>query len=192
MSRQFVIVGITDGSGAIRYIEKGRLGPARYSWTGLKSRAKKFSNQSEPRRVAQDWIRPYEDRRVTVIVEEVEKSTAVTGDKNPVFGKRKTRKPKGAKPAKKVAPKFGKRKAKSVSVSGDKNPRGMAWVIRGVTRDGAKYFYNGISFIDQLSMAAFYESPKAAEKILDAIEDRSPREFKAVDIVLGEMPEREH
>lgn len=186
-TRQFVIVGITDGSGHVRYIARGRLGPARYSWTSKKSEAKKFRNQSEPSRIAQDWIRPYEDRRVTVLVEKV---MTVTGAKNPTvrekknpraFGKR-SRRPRPKTDAEKMA---SIRRRHQARVASALAKRGVVkhYVVRAHTHDGKTYFWTGLALDTNKAKAAIYRDHRQAERIMEMIEERQPDQVRYVDVV---------
>lgn len=109
----------------------------------------------------------------------------VRGKKNPApkFGKRRAT----HKAFKKAAPpkKFGKRRARhgdTVRVSGVKNPLVAYYGIRGKDRDGKAFYFTGLAFDSDRKKAAHYTNPKQAEKVLDAIEDRAPKQLGALDV----------
>ena len=94
----------------------------------------------------------------------------------PKFGRRKSAPAKAAKPAKRAAPKFGKRVTRA--------PNEKGWLVRAITiSEGHFYYVGGNRLTSDKAKAAVYRDHKAAEKVLSDIEDKMPAHVKFVDVV---------
>lgn len=99
--------------------------------------------------------------------------------KNPKpFGKRKASHKAFPKKAgvRKPTPKFGRKKNAVAKKANE-------FVVRAMTGDNKKFYFNGVSFEDRLSSAARFANHRLAERLINSVEDSLPSAIKHLDII---------